>query len=145
MHGIEDGGRIPQKRLFFLLHPLLIGHVRAVVMQLPVVSYREMIRQNLTVHEDEAVLPEITIGRTVVDVFGQIMVGIGASRQKRPEFERVFNLFEIIAAMRPDRPGQNGGYRRKRPPDSCDGEIRAGRLAQDLRPTATRYSLELTR
>ena len=108
MPGIENRGRVIQKRFLFLLHPWVIGHVRAVVMQLPAVSDRQMIRQYLAIDEEKAILPEITIARTIVDVFDQIAVGIGPLRKMGRQLDRVFNPFEIIAAMRPDRPNQNG-------------------------------------
>ena len=108
MPGIENPGGILQKRLFFRSHPWLIDHVRADVMHLPVVSDREVIRQNLIIDENEAILPEMTIGGAIVDILDQIVIDIGALRQKGRKLSRVFDLFEIIAAMRPDRPGQNG-------------------------------------
>ena len=79
------------------------------VMQLPVGADRQMIRQNLATDEDEAIFAEIAVGRAIVDIFDQIAVVGGGLRQKGREFGRIFDLFKIIAAMRPDRPGQNGG------------------------------------
>src|ERR1700722_16495366 len=82
VRGVENRGGILQKCLLFPLHPRVIGHVGAVVMPLPLVRNREVIRQNLLIHEDEAVFPEIAIGRAVVDVLDQIVVGVGRRRQK---------------------------------------------------------------
>src|ERR1700722_12027832 len=98
-----------------------MGHVGADVMHLPVVSDREVIRQNLIIDENEAILPEMTIGGAIVDILDQIVIDIGALRQKGRKLNRVFDLFEIIAAMRPDWPGQNG-WGRNGSPQCCHGK-----------------------
>ena len=107
--GAEDGGRIVQERGFFLLHPGLIGHVGVDVMHLPAIRDRKMIRQDLIIDENEAVFPEISIAGTVIGVFDEIAVGVGRVRQIRREFGRPVDLFEIVAAMGPDWPRQDGG------------------------------------
>ena len=113
MARVEDDGRIAQKRRLFLLHPGLIGHVGVDVMHLPAVRDRKMVRQDLIIDENEAIFPEISVRGAVVGVFDEIAIGIGRLRQVGREFGRVVDLFEIVAAMGPDRPGQDGGCRRK--------------------------------
>ena len=82
MSGIENPGGVLQERLFFRLHPCLIDHVGADVMYLPVVSDREVIGKNLIIDENEAILPKMSIRGAIVDIFDQIVIGIGALRQK---------------------------------------------------------------
>src|SRR6201999_892478 len=77
-------------------------------MHLPVVSDREVVRQNLIADENEAIFAKMTVSGAIVGIFDQIMIGIGVHCQKSCKFGGVFDLFEIVAAMRSNRPGQNG-------------------------------------
>jgi len=101
MRRAEDRGGIVQKRLFLALHPGLVGHVGRDVVNLPVVSDAKVIGQDLTVDEDEPVLPEMAVVGAIVDVLDQIVVVIGPLRQKIRERCGVFDLLKIIAAVCP--------------------------------------------
>ena len=57
----EHGGGIVQKRLLFLLHPGLMGHVGVDVMQFPVAPDAQVIGQDLIVDEDKPVFPEVAV------------------------------------------------------------------------------------
>jgi hypothetical protein len=105
----EHAGGIVQERFLFPLHPWVFGHLGAVVMHLPAVRDREVIGQDLAVHEDKAVFAKIAVGRTIVDIFDEIAVAIRLLRQRRRELGRVFDLFEVVSAMGPGRPDQHGG------------------------------------
>jgi hypothetical protein len=121
----------------------MIGHVGAVVVNFPVLADRKMVRQDFAVHEDEAVLAEISVRRAIIDILDQVLVGAGCSLQKRREIGEAFDLFEIIPAMRACRTGQHG-WRHGRA-ECRNRRIGGRREPPNLRDAATRYSLQQTR
>ena len=132
MPGIEHRGGIVQKRLFFRLHPWLIDHVGADVMHLPVVSDRQMIGQNLIADEDEAILPEMAVGGAIVDIFDQIVIGVGMLRQKSREFAGSSIFSKSSPPWVPTGRARMDGDGNGRP--QCGRrKIGAGLLAQDFR------------
>jgi hypothetical protein len=58
----ENGAGIFEKRLLFLLHPGVPVHLRRVMMDLPAVADRKVIREDLILDEDEPVFSEKAVG-----------------------------------------------------------------------------------
>ena len=59
------------------------------------------------------------------------MVGLWTPREKARELIEALDFFEVVAAMRASRPGQNGKRERQARSKRCDGDVSVGIETQD--------------